>query len=71
MITRLFVIVSTGVSIASWWSAPISAQTFRDQVRNGNTDRPGFDYRNFDIFPAPPFLSAVANAGSRSYCPSA
>ena len=65
MITRLFVIVFTAVSIASWWSTPTSAQTAQDQVRNANTDRPGFDYANFDIFPAPPFLSAEANCMER------
>ena len=65
MITRLFVIVFTAVSIASWWSAPTRAQTAQDQVRNANTDRPGFDVANFDIFPAPPLLSAEANCMER------
>jgi hypothetical protein len=65
MTTRLLVIVFTAVILAISWSAPTSAQLAQDQVRNANIDRPGSDYANFDIFPAPPFLSAEANCMER------
>ncbi len=61
MITRFFLTICAAACIAAGSLPSSNAASFRDQVREPNTDRPGGDFTNFDVDPAPPFLTAEAN----------